>query len=153
MVFDRQSIDVTRQDRVTVVCFRNELDLEDTTEATLALSRALTEGPTDGTLLDLSGLTFADSTQLNVILRAHGDHLHAQRPFVLAGPYQPGIARLFEVTGVTDVLNMADTREEGIRRIRELRDELLDADADADVDADAAIAPASDQSHPPSASM
>lgn len=132
MVFDRQSIDVTRQDRVAVVCFRNELDLEDTTEATLALSRALTEGTTDGTLLDLSGLTFADSTQLNVILRAHGEHLDARRPFVLAGPYNPGISRLFEVTGVTDVLNLAGTRDEGIRRVREL------------LDADSASAPASD---------
>ncbi|MGW6054116.1 STAS domain-containing protein [Streptomyces sp. NPDC055189] len=119
---DRQSIDVTRQDRVSVVSFRNELDLEDTTEATLALSRALTDTATAGTLLDLTGLTFADSTQLNVILRAHAEHQEAQRPFVLAGPYHPGIARLFEITGVTEVLDLAGTREDGLRRIRTLLD-------------------------------
>ncbi|MFH8487634.1 STAS domain-containing protein [Streptomyces longisporoflavus] len=120
MVPDRQSIDVTRQDRVTVVSFRNELDLEDTTEATLALSRALTDAGTAGTLLDLADLTFADSTQLNVILRAHAEHQDAQRPFVLAGPYHPGIARLFEVTGVTSVLDMTDTHSDGVRRVQAL---------------------------------
>ncbi|MEV8313348.1 STAS domain-containing protein [Streptomyces sp. NPDC059900] len=122
MVPDQQSIDVTRQDRVTVVFFRNELDLEDTAEATLALSRALTDTGTAGTLLDLADLVFADSTQLNVILRAHAEHQDARRPFVLAGPYQPGIARLFEVTGVTGVLDLTETRSDGVRRVHALFD-------------------------------
>ncbi|MVO85517.1 STAS domain-containing protein [Streptomyces sp. p1417] len=122
MVSDRQSIDVTRQQRVAVVSFRDELDLKDTAEATLALSRALTDTSTAGTLLDLSGLTFADSTQLNVILRAHAEHQDALRPFVLAGPYRSGVARLFEVTGVTDVLDLSDTVEDGIRRVHLLCD-------------------------------
>ncbi|MEU6124854.1 STAS domain-containing protein [Streptomyces sp. NPDC047123] len=122
MVSDRQSIDVTRHERVTVVSFRNELDLEDTTEATLALSSALTDTLTAGTLLDLAGLTFADSTLLNVILRAHAEHQDALRPFVLTGPYQSGISRLLEVTGVTGVLDLADTHEDGVRRIHALRD-------------------------------
>ncbi|MFF3645587.1 STAS domain-containing protein [Streptomyces sp. NPDC002564] len=114
---DRQSIDVTRHERVTVVSFRNELDLEDTAEATLALSRALTDPETVGTLLDLAGLTFADSTLLNVILRAQAEHQEASRPYVLAGPYQSGIARLLEVTGVTSVLEMTDSLDEGVRRV------------------------------------
>ncbi|MEU6127525.1 STAS domain-containing protein [Streptomyces sp. NPDC047123] len=122
MVPDRQSIDVTHQDQVTVISFRNELDLEDTAEATLALSGALTEADTAGTLLDLADLTFADSTLLNVILRAHAEHQEALRPFVLTGPYHTGISRLFEVTGVTTVLDMADTLDEGARRVREALD-------------------------------
>ncbi|MGW5733271.1 MULTISPECIES: STAS domain-containing protein [Streptomyces] len=117
---DRQSIDVNRHDRVTVVSFRNELDLEDTAEATLALTSALTDAGTAGTLLDLTGLTFADSTQLNVILRANAEHQEARRPFVVAGPFHTGVSRLFEVTGVVHVLELADTRDAGIQRIHAL---------------------------------
>ncbi|WP_369212334.1 STAS domain-containing protein [Streptomyces flavofungini] len=120
MVSDRQSIDVTRHGRVTVVAFRHELDLEDTVEATLALSRALADADTGGTLLDLAALTFADSTQLNVILRAHTGHRDAARPFVMAGPYHPGVWRLLDVTGVTEVLELADTFEDGLRRVHAL---------------------------------
>ncbi|MEV1026463.1 STAS domain-containing protein [Streptomyces sp. NPDC050264] len=120
MVPDRQSIDVTRQNRVAVVSFRNAIDLDDATEAALALSNARTDTSTAGTLLELADLTFADSTLLNVILRAHTEHQAALRPFVLTGPYHSGVQRLFEITGVTSILDLADTHSDGVRRVHEL---------------------------------
>ncbi|MFJ4715996.1 STAS domain-containing protein [Streptomyces sp. NPDC088785] len=120
MVSDRQRIDVTRQDRVTVVSFRDDLDLTDEAEAYLALSGALRDTGTTGTLLDLAGLAFADSTTLNVILRAYNEHQDVQRPFVLCGPYQTAIIRLLEITGADGALEMTDGRAEGMRRVREL---------------------------------
>ncbi|MFD8565765.1 STAS domain-containing protein [Streptomyces sp. NPDC059639] len=120
MVSDRQRIDVTRQDRVTVVFFRDDLDLTDEAEAYLALSGARRDTGTTGTLLDLAGLTFADSTTLNVILRSYNEHRAEPRPFVLSGPYHPAIARLFEITGAGEALEMTGSRHEGLLRVHEL---------------------------------
>ncbi|MEV1025065.1 STAS domain-containing protein [Streptomyces sp. NPDC050264] len=75
-----------------------------------------------GTLLDLSDLTFADSTLLNLVLRAHAEHRAALRPFVLAGPCRSGVQRLFRITGVTDVLVLTATRSDGMRRIHGILD-------------------------------
>ncbi|WP_420031575.1 STAS domain-containing protein [Streptomyces sp. cg28] len=124
MVSDRQRIDVTRQDRVTVVSFRDDMDLTDEAEAYLALSGARGDTGTTGTLLDLAGLTFADSTTLNVILRAYNEHQAVPRPFVLSGPYHSAVDRLFEITGAGEALEMTDSRSEGLRRVHELQGRL-----------------------------
>ncbi|WP_394428267.1 STAS domain-containing protein [Streptomyces sp. SGAir0957] len=122
MVPDSPSIELTQQERVVIVSFRNTIELEEQDEAGLALSDARTDTSTAATLLDLADLTFADSTLLNLILRAHADHQEQARPFVLAGPYHSGVQRLFEITGVTEVLELAGTRDEGVRRVQELLD-------------------------------
>ncbi|MEU6387907.1 STAS domain-containing protein [Streptomyces sp. NPDC046939] len=122
MVPDSPSIELTQQERVVIVSFRNTIELEEQDEAGLALSDARTDTSTAATLLDLADLTFADSTLLNLILRAHADHQEQGRPFVLSGPYHSGVQRLFEITGVTEVLELAGTRDEGVRRVQELLD-------------------------------
>ncbi|MFI0242202.1 STAS domain-containing protein [Streptomyces sp. NPDC016845] len=122
MVPDSPSIELTQQERVVIVSFRNTIELEEQDEAGLALSDARTDTSTSATLLDLADLTFADSTLLNLILRAHADHQEQARPFVLSGPYHSGVQRLFEITGVTEVLELAGTRDEGVRRVQELLD-------------------------------
>jgi anti-anti-sigma factor len=120
MVPDSRRIELTHQKRVAVVSFRDTIELEEQDEASLVLSTARTDTSTAATLLDLAELTFADSTLLNLILRAHAEHQQMPRPFVLTGPFHSGVQRLFEITGVTDVLNLAGTRDEGVRRIDEL---------------------------------
>ncbi|MGY0021300.1 STAS domain-containing protein [Streptomyces sp. cg35] len=118
---DRQNIDVTHQERVAVVSFRNDLDLTDEAEAALALNTARTDTSSVGTVVDLADLDFADSSLLNLILREHAAHQSVLRPFVLAGPYHSGIQRLLEITGVNDVLVLTGTRSDGIRHVHELR--------------------------------
>lgn len=117
---DRQSIELTHHQRVVIVSLRNDLDLSDGTEVMLALDSARSDPGTAATLLDLAGLTFADSTLLNLILRAHLDHQTAARPFVLAGPYDSAVDRLFDITGVSDVLDLTGSLEDGLRHIDEL---------------------------------
>ncbi|MEU9852445.1 STAS domain-containing protein [Streptomyces sp. NPDC047974] len=57
-------------------------------------------------VLDLSGVTFGDSSFLNELLEAHG------RPgrLVLAGPFTGQIRRLFELTGTDGVLALVPDR-------------------------------------------
>ncbi|MEU6120831.1 STAS domain-containing protein [Streptomyces sp. NPDC047123] len=121
MVSGTQPIEVAQQGQVAVVTFRGELDLEDSVEAALALHSALSDTSTAATLLDLSQLTFADSTLLNTTLRAIAAHQTAHRPLVVAGPLHNAIARLYAITGTLEILDPADSREDGLHRIRRLR--------------------------------
>ncbi|MEW1905246.1 STAS domain-containing protein [Streptomyces sp. NPDC086147] len=51
------------------------------------------------TVVDLSGVTFADSTLLNTLLHAHDHHRANGRALLLAGPLQPVVQALFSHTG------------------------------------------------------
>ncbi|WP_371525156.1 STAS domain-containing protein [Streptomyces sp. NBC_01283] len=146
------SVELSPHERVAVVALRHEIDLQDAHTVTEVFHRARSHSETDATLLDLSMLTFADSTLLGLILQARIDHEQEQRPFVLAGPLHSAVQRLLELTGVTGFLPLADTREEGMRKLRA----LLDAGAGAELPPSppgrqTATDPASDPS-PPSAS-
>ncbi|MET9499870.1 STAS domain-containing protein [Streptomyces sp. NPDC006552] len=127
MASDSENIELTQQERVAVVMLRHDIDLEDGAEVTAVFQQALTGTDTDATLLDLGGLSFADSTLLNLILRAKAEHDQARRPFVLAVTEGGAVRRLFDITGVTEVLGLTGTRAEALRRIGT----LLDGDADA----------------------
>ncbi|MFC8131975.1 STAS domain-containing protein [Streptomyces sp. NPDC057302] len=111
-------IELAWNERVAVITLRHEIDLSDSDRVTEAFHRALTHSDSDGTLLDLAELTFADSTLLGLILHTRTEHERAQRPFVLARPFNTSIQRLLEITGAVDVLPLADTLEEGLRQLR-----------------------------------
>ncbi|GGY76873.1 STAS domain-containing protein [Streptomyces omiyaensis] len=57
--------------------------------------------------LDLSGVTFGDSSFLNELLETH----RRREDLVLVGPFTGQIRRLFEVTGTDRVLPLAPDRE------------------------------------------
>ncbi|MEV1021095.1 STAS domain-containing protein [Streptomyces sp. NPDC050264] len=122
MACDSESIELTQRERVAVVTLRDDIDLEDGAEVTDVFQRARTDTDTVATLLDLGELAFADSTLLNLILRARAEHDEVRRPFVLAVPAGSVVRRLFDITGVTDVLALADNQEEALRRIHALLD-------------------------------
>ncbi|MEU6394028.1 STAS domain-containing protein [Streptomyces sp. NPDC046939] len=120
MVSNSESIELTLRERVAVVTLRHDIDLEDVDDVTAVLARARTDTGTDATLLDLSELDFADSTLLNIVLRSKAEHDEARRPFVPAVAGGSAIERLFDITGVADVLGTAGSREEALRRIEAL---------------------------------
>jgi anti-sigma B factor antagonist len=58
-------------------------------------------------ILDLSGLTFVDSTGLRAILRAHArSRADSNRLALLRGP--TSVQRLFEICGVSELLPFVD---------------------------------------------
>ncbi|MFB8087515.1 STAS domain-containing protein [Streptomyces sp. NPDC055992] len=78
------------------------------------LSAALTgavEGGAVRTVVDLSGVAFADSAALHALLGGQREHTRAGVPLVLAGPLESGVRRLFEVTGTSGAFRFADDVE------------------------------------------
>lgn len=85
-----------------VLELRGELDMASSPDLDAEVRRICTDG-TDGLTLDLSRLTFMDSTGLRVLLLAKElCERHGCAFRVIPGPAQ--IQRLFEVTGVLERL-------------------------------------------------
>lgn len=61
------------------------------------------------TALDLSGVTFADSSFLDALLRARALHHAADRRLVLVGPLHPRVITLLTVTQVLEHFEIADS--------------------------------------------
>jgi anti-anti-sigma factor len=89
---------------------RGELDLGVGDEVRRALERAAAEQP-GRIVVDISGLTFMDSTGLGLLVQARENARTAGRQFCLTQP-RAQVRRLFEITGVLDgfVLVNADGR-------------------------------------------
>lgn len=85
-----------------------ELDLETSFELEAALKRHCDEG-TRGIELDLRGVTFIDSLGLRSILAARD--LCAGCGVDFAVVPNPGLHKIFEVTGLLDVVPWSDTGE------------------------------------------
>ncbi|MFE9252594.1 STAS domain-containing protein [Streptomyces sp. NPDC007088] len=103
-------VDTTAARVVQVV---GEADLDTAGE----LDTALTGEPDAAravTVVDLSRTTFADSTILGVLLRAHARHEETGRRLVLAGPLEDVLRRLFDVTGTIHHLRFARTLDEAL---------------------------------------
>ena len=58
-------------------------------------------------------ISFIDSTVLREILRAHHGVDGAGGRLVIVAP-QPGVSRLLQLTGTTEVFAVADSREEAL---------------------------------------
>ncbi|MFF7333899.1 STAS domain-containing protein [Streptomyces sp. NPDC090306] len=71
------------------------------------------------TLVDLSGVVFADSALLNSLILAHYRHQRDGRRFILAGPLHPAVVRLLRVSGTQDLFTMARDRERALELSRE----------------------------------
>src|SRR6478736_4399478 len=64
----------------------------------------------NGTLrVDLSAVTFLDSSGLRTLLHAHRDAQRAGRRMIICGPLVPLVQQTIEVTGLDDVLDFDET--------------------------------------------
>jgi anti-anti-sigma factor len=98
-----------RQDGVEVLTLSGELDLNSVQDITPLLDEALTAQP-GRLVVDLSRVSFADSSALNLLLRTH-----TRTSLHLCGPLHPFVERLFEVTGILSVLNVHSTVDDAVR--------------------------------------
>ncbi|WP_217238405.1 STAS domain-containing protein [Streptomyces sp. AC555_RSS877] len=106
------SIDHTTVDDVRVVTLRGEIDHTVTNELTEALlSYGSVTRPR--TVVDLSGVTFMDSSGVNVLIGAHQAMSDAQGWLRLAGA-QASVRRVLELVGLDQVMPCHPTVEQAL---------------------------------------
>lgn len=98
-----------RQEGVEVLALAGELDLDSVQDIVPVLDEALGADP-GKLVVDLSQVTFADSSALNLLLRTH-----TQASLHVSGPLHPFVERVFEVTGISGVLNLHPTLDDAVR--------------------------------------
>lgn len=98
----------TAENGVFIVTVKGGIDFDSAQELKEALTEAC-RADLPRTVIDLSGLMFADSAVLHVLLGAQREHRAAGRRMAVAGPLGRTVLRLFEVTGTSDFFTMAPT--------------------------------------------
>ncbi|MGW5734037.1 MULTISPECIES: STAS domain-containing protein [Streptomyces] len=93
---------VTERGRASVVSAAGALDADNVGDLEQALARAVDSSEERvRTILDLSGLEFADSSVLHALLASQRRHRAVGKRLVVCGPYRHVVHRLFEVTGTS----------------------------------------------------
>lgn len=100
-------ISIIERDGWTVVSVRGELDVATAPGLRNEIVRLASNG-TSKLLLDLSGVEFLDSTGLGVIVGALKRLKGLGGELRLCGG-EPGIRRVFELTGLDKILDLYDT--------------------------------------------
>jgi anti-sigma B factor antagonist len=95
-------------DGVWMVRVAGDLDDGNATELDAALHQGLRSG-CRLTVVDASGMTFADSSVLDALLRTRNEHVRTGAELVIAGPLGAAVRRLFDVTGTTEAFRLADS--------------------------------------------
>jgi anti-sigma B factor antagonist len=106
-VFDFARID---DPRGRVVQPQGELGAEASDGLRETMHAALGEGRVP-VVLDLSGVSFMDSTALSIVLGCLREAWARGQALLVSGPLQPPIASLFAITGVERFLTVHDSRE------------------------------------------
>ena len=101
--FDLQT---EQEGNAALISVRGDLDIQVAERVADALTEAeSTEA--DLLVLDLSGLTFLDSTGMGVIAAAHVRAIDASRRFVIVRP-PTGVRQAFELSGLDEVVTIVD---------------------------------------------
>ncbi|HHV54124.1 MAG TPA: anti-sigma factor antagonist [Firmicutes bacterium] len=103
---------------VLLVRMRGELDLETAAKFRVLVEEALDHRPgLKHLILDVSGLSFIDSSGLGAILGRYRQFAErGGRVFVVG--VQPGVGRLLELSGLFRVVEVAATAEEALARVQ-----------------------------------
>jgi anti-sigma B factor antagonist len=94
---------VEHQDASVVVGVSGEVDLAARDDFLRALNEACCEDGTRSVLVDLSGVSFCDSTGIKVLITAQGEAA-ARHIEMRVRDASPAVRRVFELAGVADLL-------------------------------------------------
>ena len=105
MEFGALKISCKRDGDVYAICPSGELDLSTARFLQRELERLEASNPRS-ILLDLSGLTFIDSTGVRLLLSIHARYRDSDRLSMLRG--SAAVQRVLQLTGVADLLPFCD---------------------------------------------
>jgi anti-anti-sigma factor len=98
---------VSRHGRTAEVSLTGEFDLADRTQLRAATARALAERPTEVLVVDMTGVTFFDSSVAHWLVEAHWK-ASATGTRVVALVADRGSRELLDVLGVATVVTVVD---------------------------------------------
>jgi len=113
-------LDVTQEDldeRTHVISLRGELDVSTVPALAEPLRKAIAAGKT-AVAIDLSELTFLDSTGLMVLLNGLRRVMRQGGRLAIACT-NPTVLRLFEITGTESTFTIVDSREAALAYVHE----------------------------------
>ncbi|MFJ9606179.1 STAS domain-containing protein [Kitasatospora sp. NPDC101176] len=96
-----------------VVCARGDLDWESAQDFAERIRCARGRRPAL-LIADLSGVTFADSSTLHTLFEAHRGLAAAGGRLVIAGPLDPVVQRLFDVSATAGYFHFAASAGEAV---------------------------------------
>ncbi|MFG2755066.1 STAS domain-containing protein [Streptomyces wuyuanensis] len=112
-------VTVTSVDGVRVLRVGGEFDADEAETLAQPLAAPL-DGTVLGVVVDLSRVTFADSSFLHTLIEAHRRHLAADVPFVLA-ELHPTVRRLLDLTDTARFFTVAPTTTTALEQVRGAR--------------------------------
>ena len=102
---DHYAIEATDEDHARRLVLSGEIDLSTQTVLLDAFTKEL-HGPAQRLIVDLTNVTFLDSTGINALLNGHKEAKAAGKQFVIVpGPEQ--VMHSLKVTGVDTVLDLS----------------------------------------------
>ncbi|WP_104820026.1 STAS domain-containing protein [Kitasatospora sp. MMS16-BH015] len=101
----RVRVEVRRAGAVRIIAVAGELDHDSVDGLRAALAAPVAQDGVERVVVDFGGVTFCDSTGLNLLLRARLDAVAAGLRLDVAG-LRPAVARLFQITGADTVLRI-----------------------------------------------
>jgi anti-anti-sigma factor len=102
------AVRVERQDGRAVLQISGELDLATVAVLQDAVADELRAGQPGEIVLDLSGLTFLDSSGLGALLQIRSDTMAAGGALTMAA-VAPGAARVIEIAGLSATFGLSDS--------------------------------------------
>jgi anti-sigma B factor antagonist len=102
---EHYTIEASDEDQARRLVLSGEIDLSAHEDLVDAFSQAL-RGPAQRLIVDLSAVTFLDSTGINALITGHKDAEAAGKQFIVVpGPEQ--VMHTLKVTGVDTVLDLS----------------------------------------------
>jgi anti-sigma B factor antagonist len=112
-----------RHTDITVISVGGELDLETAPQLQDQISTLMEQG-VQRFVIDLSGVTFCDSTGLSVFVRTKNTSDETGGDIRLASP-QPGVRRILQISGLYDALGTYDTVEQALTAPQQAATDVL----------------------------
>ena len=109
------AVEVEQSERASVVRLVGELDADQTPALRRTLAEQVLTGP-GHLVLDLSGLTFLDSSGLATLLAVHKGTSAAGTSFVLAAP-SAAVTKVLAIAGLRSVLTTAPSVEAALAAV------------------------------------
>lgn len=108
------AVRVTVANPALIIEVDGELDLATAPVVALELERVA--APVASVVVDLSAVTFLDSSGLNVLVRGQGLLAERDIAFAIVSPADPAVRRVFEITELVAPLNVTGSRAEALDR-------------------------------------